>query len=740
MSLKFRPFALMGFTVLSVFIFCVFFTDKIAILSITAGLFIFILSLVFKKLRDKIFPFYIATALMISGIMFSTVAVNNLKYTEQFIGEVAEIEGVVTENPTYKNSRYYYVLNLEKIGDKSIDTKLRLSLPNSVYAEPFDRVKLTAKIYEISTESEDIQLYYRAKGIFLGAYAYNSDENGIVVTKRTENSLGYNIYLIREEIRTRIFDRLPNENGATVIAMLLGDKTDLPPELNEKFREAGIAPIFAVSGLHLSVWVMGLYNLLAQLGVKKRLNSLIGIVFTVFFMFLTGFSPSVCRSGVMMLLLLIGNFFRRRADSLNSLGFSAFILCMINPFIAADTGFLMSFFATLGIVILMPTIDKFILSRIPESLVGKSIKTALSLIAVSISASLGVFPVTVFFVGYISLFSVLTNFLVTYAATLCMILGGLTAITFKITFLSELLSLATGLLTRYIIFIVDLICKIPTTMISTDNIFWKIGVIFCVAVLIFSLLNFKSKLLLKSLSVGLSAVILLCSLLSYFYYDDLTQLRVLDTDNGVCVVAFKNDSKIVLTGKADGYYKASDVTDNLNQISRKNADMFIIGDVDGAVDFANLEIAQAYAFNKIIVPVSDFSLEAVSASSEIIEAKNASIEVWDGGIIKYNCNDDYSLAYCSFEDKTVLILFKSKKKAEIPTEYLDADYLICSGYIPNCISPEQYENVIVCGDEKSTQPIYEYVRSCGGSPVAVDMTESIRINIRENSHKVFVLE
>ena len=103
---------------------------------------------------------------------------------------------------------------------------------------------------------------------------------------------------------------------------------------------------------------MGLYNILSQLGVKRRINSVVGMTFTVFFMLLTGLSPSVCRSGLMMLLLLSGNLFYRKSDSLNSLGFSAFILCCANPLIVADGGFLMSFAATLGIVTIYPIIEK----------------------------------------------------------------------------------------------------------------------------------------------------------------------------------------------------------------------------------------------------------------------------------------------------------------------------------------------------------------------------------------------
>lgn len=740
MSLKYRPFAVMGFSSLTVLLSCVFVSEKLSVVFIALGVMIFIFSVAFERIRDQIFPFYIAAALLLSGILYSAVNENNLKYAQSFIDENVEIEGVVTDEPSFSNSRYYYLLDLDTIDGKKLNSKLRLSLPNDIGAQAYDTIKLKVTIYEIAAENREIQLYYQSKGIFLGAYAYNSEDFDIEITKRADDSFSYKIYLLRQEINRRILDKLPNENGATVIAMLLGDKTNLPDELNEKFREVGIAPIFAVSGLHLSVWVMGLYSLLSRLGVRKRLNSIIGIVFTVFFMFLTALSPSVCRAGFMMLLLLSGNLFYRKTDSLNSLGFAAFILCAINPYIVADSGFLMSFSATLGIVTLMPLADKHILSKIPVNIIGSTLKSFLSIIAVSVCASVGVFPITVFFVGYISVFSVLSNVLVTYAATLCMFLGGLTAITYNVGFISDFVSILAGLLSKYLIWVVELICSIPVTTVSTDNIFWKSGVVLSLAVVIFSLLCFKKNSLAKAISVGLSAVILFTSVSSYLYFDGLTQIRILNVGNGVSCVIFNDDKKIVLSGSADGYYKTNEIIDNLNQISRKPTDLLLLGDVDGADDSANLDLINNIDFEKIVVPNSSQSLDIVAETDDIFETENAYIEVWDNGAVEFYSDEDCTLAYCTFNNLTVLVLFDSAKKAEVPKKYLTADYLVCSGYIPGCISPSVFERVILCGTSEVEQSVYDYVLSCGGNPLNVYEYESVRINIRDDKNRIFVME
>lgn len=46
--------------------------------------------------------------------------------------------------------------------------------------------------------------------------------------------------------------------------MVLGDKQDLDPEMRMRYQLAGIVHILAISGLHISILGMGLYNLLKK--------------------------------------------------------------------------------------------------------------------------------------------------------------------------------------------------------------------------------------------------------------------------------------------------------------------------------------------------------------------------------------------------------------------------------------------------------------------------------------------
>lgn len=743
MNLKYRPFAVIGFTFLTVLLLCLKIYDSFYAVTFVVGILLLFISFLFKRVREKIVPFYLSAALIMSSMLFFVAYEKDLKYARSFVGETTEIEGVITDDPDFNSARarYYYILKLKKIDGKTIKAKLKLSLPHEIDAQVLDTVRLNATVYDIASDYAEIRQYYNSKGIFLGAYSYNSDDVSYeIVDTADKSSINYIIYSISQEIKGRIRSNLPNENGETVIALLLGDKDNLSDSLNEKFKEVGIAPVFAVSGLHLSIWVMGLYNLLKQLGLRRRLNSVIGIVFTVFFMLLTGLSPSVCRSGLMMLLLLSGNLFNRKSDSLNSLGFSAFILCTINPLIVADGGFLMSFEATLGIVTLYPVIEKNFISIIPETTIGRLFKGIVSSVAVSVSATIFVFPVTVFQIGYISLLTVFSNVLITSFAAVCMISGGLIAFTYSLGTVCDVFTVVSGLFARIILKIVDFLADLSITTVSVDDMFWKIGTVVWVILAIISFLFFEKKRLIKAVALVTAIVICITGLCSFFYYKDLTQLRILNVGNGVSVVAFNGDRKILLTSDADGYNMSSTITDNLNSISRRKADLLLIGDQDGVYNSSVLDVIRNVGFSEIIVSQTNSSLDSVIKNDSVVQSSDINIKVWDNSTIRSVITDEYSLAYCSFNKVNVLIIFDAYKYAEIPDEYLKADYLISNGYIPNSIEPQNYKNVLICGDEKYTVSVEQYVYRCGGRPILTDRFDDVYFNIREDSYRIYTLE
>lgn len=196
-----------------------------------------------------------------------------------------------------------------------------------------------------------------------------------------------------------------------VTALILGTKVfDFDHELKSEFANIGLSHMIAVSGFHLGV-VAGVFDqCLGKIMSKKKRRWLL-LPGLWFYVALVGSSLSVLRACFMLSISFIGrNFFYKQTSSLLVL-FLAFILMFNNAILNVfDVGFLLSYLATLGILLLAGEIGQFFIgekmikwSDLSEKELIKSLKNGLfslgkylkEMIIVSISAQILTLPVTV---------------------------------------------------------------------------------------------------------------------------------------------------------------------------------------------------------------------------------------------------------------------------------------------------------------------------------------------------------
>ena len=77
-------------------------------------------------------------------------------------------------------------------------------------------------------------------------------------------------------------------------------------------------------------------------------------------MFLTNFSPSITRAGVMSILLLFSKLVYRNNDTYTSLSLALLILLVYNPFPINNLGLQLSFGGVLGIVLLNKNVSELL--------------------------------------------------------------------------------------------------------------------------------------------------------------------------------------------------------------------------------------------------------------------------------------------------------------------------------------------------------------------------------------------
>lgn len=201
---------------------------------------------------------------------------------------------------------------------------------------------------------------------------------------------------------------------AVLSALVLGYKDLLDDELRKVYSSVGAMHILAVSGLHVGILffiLTALLNLLPSARVFKFLKLIISLIFLWFFALLTGLSPSVCRSALMFSLVAVGQSFGVRSNIFNSIAAAAFVLLVINPYNLLNLGFQLSFAAVLSIVVFYPFIHRLLYCK------NRVAEYIWSLIAVSIAAQLGTFPLTAAYFCQFPNYFILTNTLAIPLAT-----------------------------------------------------------------------------------------------------------------------------------------------------------------------------------------------------------------------------------------------------------------------------------------------------------------------------------
>ena len=221
--------------------------------------------------------------------------------------------------------------------------------------EYYQNVRVTGKVKVISdTVSFDSLSYNRPRGVFLEGDAVPEVE----FTGGCKSCFMRSIMKFRDYVSQSIRNSTGEREGAFLTAMLCGDKTNLDDLTKTMLYRSGIGHLFAVSGTHLSVITMFFSVIINRLVSSKRIRFILTESVILVFIAFAGFSPSVLRAGIMMSAVYCSGVFRRRADTLNSLGICSAVMCAVEPYLVRNASFVMSLTAAFAVGMVGPALCK----------------------------------------------------------------------------------------------------------------------------------------------------------------------------------------------------------------------------------------------------------------------------------------------------------------------------------------------------------------------------------------------
>ncbi|MBN1643962.1 MAG: ComEC/Rec2 family competence protein, partial [Dehalococcoidales bacterium] len=213
--------------------------------------------------------------------------------------------------------------------------------------------------------------------------------------------------------------------------MILGIRSTISPSLQDSFMRSGTTHILVISGSQFNI----VAGILVSTGIwlfgrKRRLYIWLALAAIWIYAVLTGMSPPVVRSAIMVSLFLAADLLGRQKSALTALSFAAAAMVAITPQLLRDASFQLTFTATLGMVLIAPR-----LQSLGRRAVGKIFGTEgfFSSTAgwisdnffVTLGVTLAVLPLLTYYFGFVSLVGTLATLLVLPALPALIVTGAL---------------------------------------------------------------------------------------------------------------------------------------------------------------------------------------------------------------------------------------------------------------------------------------------------------------------------
>ena len=694
-----RLLGLIGAIYLSVLVIVFYFQTPLLVLALTATSTISIgLGIFFKviKKRKKICNTLITIGLTALCAIMSIILYTNYTYqpiVDKYSYKEINISGYLCEEVQKYERTCTYTILADNINGEDENVKIHLKSYTDLEIEEFERIEATVFARPIKMN------YLLSKGIFLETFI----EDGFTLNKTDEKEFSlYNVAIkARKAMKQSLDILLPDTYSSLCKAVLLGDKQALSKDVKGYFTQTGTSFLIVVSGMHLSILVSVLLILLKKITKNKSIICFAVFVIVFSFMAITGFTPSVVRSGVMITLTYCAMIFLRKSDGLNSLGFSGLVLTLFNPYTVADVGMLLSFSATLGILMWSKPISNYIV--IKYGIANKFLKYSVEMIATSISASLWILPITIIVFGTVSPLVLIVGFITSPIISAILILALICSVIFlcpNISFMAYLFALVEGLICKLQIWIISVFASIPHCLVNAQTPYFYIWTAVTILLVIIGYLIKEKSFYIKS-AIAFSFATLIIGWTIYMIISYNTTTINIYSTNGMTVVVERGYNISLLS--------CGGLIEDKNEIVEDLSIKY--------TEIDNVIIPQKkYRYNGYLYSIlCEFDVSNILVYDNISQSRYEEYDGYERHMFTDNTSftinlnnsttndiiniDGITYQYVKSNNATMLLVSTGADISTLPEKYRKADYLIIDN-LPENHKLLDCKEVVFCGDEK----------------------------------------
>jgi competence protein ComEC len=338
------------------------------------------------------------------------------------ISEPVVVEGTLREDASVTAHGVSLPLNIERVNGRPVTGGVRVSVTGAMapaYAAQWRRgrrVRVPASLREPSAYSDPGVPNDRDALARRGFCLVGSVKSGALVERVEDGTrLQEASATVRAWARQRLTESIgpiSERSAAIATAILIGDRSRLPQEDEKRLQRAGTYHVIAISGGNIAIVAAVLLLVARLLLVPHRLAAAFTIAALLFYAQITGPAASVERAVAAAVIFLAARVIDHRGPALNALAVAALLATTKSPVSILDPGFLLSFGATLGILVGTPRLSSPARRSRRGVAVGAFrlfLRASVAVLAATLCAELVLIPISATVFGRVTFAGLLLN-------------------------------------------------------------------------------------------------------------------------------------------------------------------------------------------------------------------------------------------------------------------------------------------------------------------------------------------
>ena len=293
------------------------------------------------------------------------IAHDQEKITAVFTGTITSLPVLaVKPSPAYSprmfghSARTQFVIELDSADGQALEERPRcvtyVDGDCTNYLSLSDRLELFGSFSwpqpPLNPGEFDYQRYAKSQGL---SGTLNVDgHDKLQIEPCTFRGPGFLLTAIRRDARLAITQNVDPRVSGVALALLLGNRYQLPVHTETAFVATGSMHLLAISGLHVGILFIFLQRLMNMLHVSRTTSLILASSVCLIYLGVTDVRPSVFRATVFLCLFSLSQVRLRQLSFQSLISVTAMIMCVVTPNAVFNLGAWLSFLSVVALALI----------------------------------------------------------------------------------------------------------------------------------------------------------------------------------------------------------------------------------------------------------------------------------------------------------------------------------------------------------------------------------------------------